>query len=518
MLAVALLLPLAHMVQSDLKTWYGPRTVTFQVEFAGNPYDPEENDVRVQFLGPKGDPIERLAYFDGESGYKATLVTPIKGRYVATLYRNGKKMLELPQEGLIDVESPLAHGFVHPDKTNLNRFRWDDGTPFYPMGFDLGWRAGDNTISIPDQLTKMGKNGVSWSRIWACNWDGKNPWWSDDPGVIKGQMSAKVFDRWQTIVEAADRAGVEFQMVMFNHGSFSSKVDPDWPKHPWNAANGGFLKDAADFFTDAEAKRRAKMWLRYAVARYADSPSILAWELFNEVEWVDARYQNRWPDIAAWHKEMAEYVRSIDPYGHMVTTSSAIDQKALYEPMDYYQPHTYPKDVLAAIGGAKLPTDKPAFFGEFAPPGKSKAEIAAGIRDGIYGSIVANQAATAMYWAWDQVEALDLYPEFRNAAEVVQRSGIASHPKARTLNIHVSNPAVKGIAIGESDWMILRLTGTEGSIGTVNGLSVGDGNYSLTAVDLESGDVKAGPVDMTHFSLAGYKMPSRDVVLIFRKM
>ena len=38
------------------QTWYGPVTVSFKVQFAGNPYDPEVNDVRVRFQAGKEKP------------------------------------------------------------------------------------------------------------------------------------------------------------------------------------------------------------------------------------------------------------------------------------------------------------------------------------------------------------------------------------------------------------------------------------------------------------------------------
>lgn len=645
--------------QGDTKTWYGPGTVTFQVEFGGNPYDPTVNDVHVKFLGPKGDPIDRIAYYDGEGGYKATLVTPIKGRYLASLYRNGRKMLELPQEGLIDLETPLPHGYVHPDPKIKNRFRWDDGTPYYPIGFNLAWQNG-KAIPLVEQLGLMGKNGVNWSRIWANNWDGKNPWWPQVPTTLKDQLWSTALNSWESIVRASEQNGIEFQMVLFNHGSFSSTTNPNWQDHPWNAKNGGFLKDASDFFTDPEAKRRSKMWLRYAVARYGASPSILAWEIFNEVQWVDAVNAKRWPDVESWHKEMAEYLRSIDPYGHMVTTSSEMERPALFAPMDYYQPHTYPSNVLSAVAGQVFPGDKPGFFGEFGPPGNDKESVQAGLRDGIYGALTANDAGSAMFWDWDEVDHMKLYGDFKNAAEVIAKSDIAHHPNAKQLRIKVNTPQggdltfgpgagwgnmdvstfnlpddltpanlsklpgffqsmdgghkdmkagpitlkfqakqagklivhfsqiakggakitvfvndqlattkdyaardkdfapdgpvevpfpvgpvtlrienhgadwaqltdftvtnagsqANGIAIGESDWMLLRLTSNRGLgavTGTVNGLSIGDGNYDCITIDLDSGMETTATVAVHDFSLPNYAMPSRDVVLIFKR-
>ncbi|AIE86757.1 hypothetical protein [Fimbriimonas ginsengisoli] len=417
--------------------WYGPVSATFNVEFDGNPYDPAENDVRVKFLPSKGEAIERLAYFDGHGAWKATLVAPIAGKYQATLYRNGRKSSEPAEEGVIEALEPLKEGFIHPDTAAKNRFRRDTGQPYYPLGFDLGWQNA-NFLPMTEQIAKMGKNGVNWTRIWSTSWDGRNPWWPQgDDFSPTNQLWVPALDKWQTLEDACDSNRVNFQFVLFNHGSFSSKVNPNWPDHPWNAKKGGFLKDAADFFTDAEAKRRTKMWLRYAVARYGASPHLMSWELFNEVEWVDARYANRWGDISAWHKEMAEYLRSIDPYHHMVTTSSAMDQPALWAAMDYVQPHTYPSSVLAAIYGADLPKDKPGFFGEFGS-GDGAGDPHKVVRDGMYGAMLANQAGTGMFWYWDAVENSNLYPDFATAAKIVEASGLADHPTARKLDLAIS--------------------------------------------------------------------------------
>jgi len=440
----------AVLAQAGAKTmtWYGPVTATFEVEFAGDPYDPAQNDVRVQFVGEKGQRFERLAYYDGEGDYRATLVADQPGKYQATLIRNGVASKEEAKEGVLDARQPLKRGFIRVDPLYKNRFRWDNGDAYYPIGFDFGWQGGPNMPSLKDQIKKMGANGVNWTRIWASSWDGKNPWWpQDDKDALLTTLWSPALTKWQEVVDACDSNGVPFQMVLFNHGLFSSRVNPNWPDHPWNAAKGGFLKDAADFFTDPEAKRRTKMWLRYAVARFASSPDLLAWELFNEVEWVDARYADRWNDISAWHQEMADYLRSIDPYHHLVTTSSTLEPPSLWTAMDYYQPHTYPPDVASAIGGAKLPTDKPAFFGEFGPGGPV-AKNAPVVRDGIYAGVLANQAGAGMYWYWDIVEKENLYPEFKVARKIIDGSEVAKHPYARPASIRVHTEGRSTLSFG----------------------------------------------------------------------
>ena len=71
----------------------------------------------------------------------------------------------------------------------------------------------------------------------------------------------------------------------FNY--FCSKPKPaacNWDQCVYNAANGGMLARAGDFFTDdAGAGAHFRQRLRYLAARYGHSTHVLGWEFFNEV-------------------------------------------------------------------------------------------------------------------------------------------------------------------------------------------------------------------------------------------
>ena len=61
------------------------------------------------------------------------------------------------------------------------------------------------------------------------------------------------------------------------------------------------------------------------IARYGYNRGIVAWELFNEVDWTDD-YDQHQTKVADWLEEMAASIKEIDPYGHLVTTSFAREQ------------------------------------------------------------------------------------------------------------------------------------------------------------------------------------------------
>ncbi|MFX8984415.1 hypothetical protein ABTN17_20810, partial [Acinetobacter baumannii] len=85
---------------------------------------------------------------------------------------------------------------------------------------------------------------------------------------------------WDDVIRGAEDGSVKFQFVLFHHGPWSTTVNSNWKENPLNAANGGWLKQPEQFFTDDRAKRLARSWIRYAVARWGASPSVMAWELF----------------------------------------------------------------------------------------------------------------------------------------------------------------------------------------------------------------------------------------------
>ena len=417
-----LLLPaIASSFQATPETWYGPAEIRFPLQTTGNPYDPDKNDVEVTFSNG-GTKETRFAYFDG-SQWRCRLLAQTAGTYQAAITINGRAAADvLPTP--VQLTSKREMPFV---RVADNRFVFGDGRPFWPIGHSLGWTDTKLYPMLADQLPTMGANDVTWTRIWATSWDGRNPYWVTGGAKLQdGYYSQDALAKWDTIVSKAENARVHFQWTLHHHGQVSSTVNPNWPDNPWNVKNGGFLAKAEDFFTDTEAKRRTKAYLRYVVARYADSPAIMAWELFNEVQFSDAAQKGHWDTVAAWHAEMAAYLRSIDPYHHLITTSSEIGQAALWKAMDYYQAHGYPASVRAMVLGDKHPTDKPYFWGEVGGADDRDAGDTEHltVRDAIWSGVLAGNQGSAEYWNWDRVMRPGMYTEFKLGSAIIRDCGL----------------------------------------------------------------------------------------------
>jgi hypothetical protein len=260
------------------------------------------------------------------------------------------------------------------DPKDPRKFARSDGLPYLPVGANLAWspdgvvdRVGYYTSALPS----FSRANLNWMRIWMAHWDALNlDWLPPDmgPSPRPGTISSDVADNWDKIIAAAEESGVYVQLVLQHHGQYSTSSDSNWAANPWNAANpGGFLKSPEDFFTDPNARVMTLIKYRYIVARWGWSPAIVAWELFNEVHWTDAMRNGHEADVARWHSDVATYLRLVDVYGHLITTSTENLSSPVYEKMDYYQPHLYAANLLAgarSFGSPYAALNRPVFYGE----------------------------------------------------------------------------------------------------------------------------------------------------------
>ncbi|HLP08081.1 MAG TPA: hypothetical protein VK178_07935 [Opitutaceae bacterium] len=328
-------------------------------------------------------------------------------------------------------------GNVGIDPRNPRRFAFADGTPYVPFGANLAWAEGPREKFFQAAFSQLELAGLNWSRVWMCHWGATNLDWlpadlapSPEPGALDLGTAAL----WDRIVTAAERHGIYFQMVFQHHGQISTGANANWELNPWNVANGGFLRSPVAFFSDPRARELTRRKYRYIVARWGYSSSIMAWELFNEAMWTDARNGTAADNaaIATWHAEMADYVRSVDVHRHLVTTSDDYLTEPLYAQMDYYQPHLYACHLLPSarwFAPAAAVLDRPVFFGECGEDNDPR--LVDGPKNGgpltlpiLWSSVMADAAAPAQYWYTTDALRNGVLPQFATLARFRHETGL----------------------------------------------------------------------------------------------
>ena len=414
-----------------------------------DPFDYMVTDVRVQILQPDSTVISLPAFFDGGTTWRVRHTPTLAGVYsVQGVTLNGapRSVANLQPASWTIAGSPTDAGFIRVDPANSRRFITGNGKRFFPRGEDVAWDAGGHNVT--NIFWKMGAAHENWSRVWMDHWDGKNlDWPASGPTLPTGQLNLTVAQKWDGIVAAAEQAGVHFQLTLQHHGQYSSTVDPNWGQNPYNLTNtvgstNGFLANPVQFFTNQTAMSLTKRKLRYAVARWGYSTSIMAWELFNEVQFTDAGQTGQWGLIQSWHTNMALFLRSQDPYQHLITTSSDLTQP-IWDQCDFYTHHDYPGDVITGLRDATDITAsqpvKPDYGAECATNGTPLY----GVNAPLWAGLMNGQSGAEQPWWWDGMDAENDYGYFRATSDFITLSGLGGQAV-----LNKSIPTVTGGANG----------------------------------------------------------------------
>ena len=474
---------------------YGLYEISFQLGAYDNPYDPDVIDVYADFTGPYGQTYRVIGFFcegynfskeknyevasrsrDGD-GWKIRFTPDAIGRWTYVIHAVDKKgetqqSIYNGKALAFDCQPKDGEGFISIANTRfLKRDVFKNGRrttqSFFPIGPNVAWySAADYGIykkpygiydykKYIDQLS--GK--ANFMRIWLNRYQFLSLYGPEHAGTMDGKtrmyfdntMNQKDTAELDYIIEYAQQNGISIMPCIFNFRNFQHKngvsdgskdktaMPSDWVNNPYNTILG--LQSKYDFFTDARAIRIQKNLIRYIVARWGYATNVLCWELWNEVanmadgETISTQIQR---NIVQWHAQMADYIHSIDPYQHPVSTSlgSGKDINTLYnafESMDFLQEHNYQNIQKAAskeqftqvlyreaVKGHENYSDKPFFMGEFGfGQGSSKPSYdvkdphGIDLHNSLWSSAFSGSMGPASFWYWENLDKNNWYGHFK---------------------------------------------------------------------------------------------------------
>lgn len=398
-------------------------------------YSPNET------LTPRGKPHWRVRYTPTALGWHkaAWTVTDASGTTTgSTAVFN--VTATLPIHSTAGHTPTTVGGFARCSIVDRRRFALEGGVPLYLVGENVcGYETTSNiTSTMARWLGRLADHGGNFARVWAL--DNENTTSLGGNGLLAlekwriGEYDLRSAWRLDNVLATAERLGVRVLLTLNDQHSF--RVDKRWALTPYNAANGGPLRASGDVFTNPAAGEYFARRMRYTAARYGFSTAVFAWELWNEVDFVDGFVGHR-ASAVAWHTRMAAELKRWDGR-HMVTTSMAWEfgdaevQAAAgldFTTTHHYSNVSYGPDIAAFMYGIERSKrsafDMPHFFGEFGLAAKyfdDKGRLPTiAMHNGLWASVAAMAAGAASSWYWSMlVDKYDLYPEFAPVAAFVR--------------------------------------------------------------------------------------------------
>jgi len=468
----------------------------FEVRFGltstyANPFDPAEIDANLVVISPANDTLAIPAFWyqayqrtstgtdeiltaDGEPSWMARFAPEATGAYTYYISITDTAGDARSADSTFTATASSDPGFVRRCPNDTRLLRYSNGDHYLPVGHNVAWATNLGTYDYDMYFDEMSAHAENWTRIWMTHfYRGQSLEWNSNhwTGYFHGLGVYSLECAWKLdhIIETARQQGIRLQLVTQHHGQFSSSTDANWSDNPYNAANGGMLTTPAQFFTNAEAKALYKRKLRYTVARWGYSTSILAWEFWNEVQYTDGYNPST---VAAWHTEMGQYARSIDLWAHLLTTSARETDAVIWSlpEIDCTQLHLYVSEITNTVRSKALSMStyaKPVIVGEFGyyPHATGWADTdGTHLHNGIWSAAMAMTGA--MLWWWDNyVHPNDLYYHFAALSNFFDGEDLGQ-PRIGAVGIAVGgDSAARGFAIGDSTHAFLWVQDSNNEIG-----------------------------------------------------
>lgn len=413
-----------------------------------------------------------------------------------------------------------ARGFVHADLENPRRLVFDDGKPFVMLGenriniYDPAWNHGH--LSSRDYIAYMAGNGMTALRVFMFT-DAEGEDFPDhrQPGCLEprmGEFDDDVAEEFDAIMEAAEAHGIQVVLTLFALGFTPDETWKSWDDNPYNVVNGGIVDDPWSFFDEPEARAEAKNKLRYVLARYGSSTSLLAIDLVNEPEWDGEIGEDTW---IPWAQELAEEWTSLDPYEHFVTTGSVGlhwniegDERRWYADArnGMIQWHRYGSDIYDVHAlSAELhhrvregwDERKPIFCGEFAWGGEEKP-LYDHTHVGIWTLVFSGAGALAHSAPPFNIDSDEPMTPERGAHFRVLRDFLDGLDQSRALaptDLGVTLPGTQALALARDDYAAIWVMGPRAGYASpvdnerVTLVGMQPGTYSVRWIDDVTGAV-----------------------------
>jgi hypothetical protein len=470
----------------------------------GDPFDQRQTALDLIATAPSGKSLRVPGFYQHDSepkGWRVRFTPQEQGTYRLQfeLLKNGAQEDGKKAPDLMVIASG-KDGFLKPN--DLWTWKYDSGRPFRAIGENVCWEGEwrGKHYSYDQLLSELSLNGANFYRTWMCYWNLPVEWKKVQAGGINQESTStyneSAVKRFDQLIQLNERLQLHMMLAIDWHGAIMTH--DKWPMYSYNVVNGGPCETPRDFFTHPEAKALYKNRLRYLVARFGCSPSIAAWEFFNEVD--NTAFPENIPHeaVTSWHREMSDYLKSVDPYGRIVTTSvSHRDIEGMNDlpSIDLNQRHIYihtadiPKTLRSyaqahgkayAIGEGGYDWDWNKIFdwrGE---------EFDDHFKRGLWYGLFSPTPVLPMSWWWEFFHERGMIPYFRIVRAVHERmilDGGGSYAEESIVSEGIEAYAVR---CGQSVFVYVRNGNAESVEAKIRIPGMNSGSYHVESIDPET--------------------------------
>lgn len=365
-----------------------------------NSFDQAEVQLAGEVSLPSGQKYSLPGYYEDKTRWKLRIASTEAGTMQVTVNVKDAAGEATANPIAIRVLDAPGQGFVRVSQSDPRYFELSSGQGFVPVGVNLPTAITGGMPKFEQWAKRLQTDLVNTVRVSLSPESATFALQNRKTGAAGIDTGGA--QRLQDALSILERSGIRSILIIDAYNTLRDRdLEPKWASSIYNRDNGGPLDKPGDFWTNATIKLAYKNKLRYLVARYSAFKSVFAWELWNEVDLVRGHDP---AVVMAWHDEMAGYLKSIDPYGHLVTTSfsSRIGDRNIdrLPQIDFTQTHIANVGDLAAesalLNSRKMSYGKPHIVTVVGAPAAMNDAKGMEVHDPIWSTIGIGSSGLAM--------------------------------------------------------------------------------------------------------------------------
>jgi len=179
--------------------------------------------------------------------------------------------------------------FVRVSPRDPRYFELSDGRPYIPIGLNMiappGRDEKQALAQMGEWMRTLSDSGGNFIRIWLSN-----PFF-DIEHAKSGVYDEDKARRIDAVLAMARKYNIRVKMTLehFRHLGDGRQQWAGKPIH--HVSHGGPAKDIVDFFASPVSREQFKKKLDWYARRYANDPTVFAWELWNEFDAVQEMWK-----------------------------------------------------------------------------------------------------------------------------------------------------------------------------------------------------------------------------------
>lgn len=279
-----------------------------------NPFDPGEIDITTVFTSPSGKEWRINGFYNYNTSASLWMVRFSPNEtgiwtYKVNVRDQEDKVISDPRT--FTVFPSQYHGPVRIS-INSRYLEYEDGTPYYGVGFWYNdgyskFNKGQIQSDKLDQLKTLGVNFIS---------SYMTPLETMASGV--GRYDQNLCGRLDEVLELCEVKDINLSLNIWFHSYLSETVwgggNVRWQVNPYQ-----LICKAKDFYSSKEAWSYQEKLYRYMIARWGYSRALAIWFVVDEVNGTDGWVSGDNLGAAKWAKQVHDYFKTNDPYGHLTT-------------------------------------------------------------------------------------------------------------------------------------------------------------------------------------------------------